>query len=64
MTVVERAYSAALTASRGALDRLQAYRAKAEATGVSNQPDIARPTRWRWRPWAADPPRWPSPNSS
>lgn len=42
MTVVERAYSQALAAHRELLDRLEAYRAKAEATGVAAHPDVAR----------------------
>ena len=42
MTVAERAYDQALGEYRELADRLEAYRAKATATGVADQPDIAR----------------------
>ena len=42
MTVAERAYSEALGEHRELADRLEAYRAKATATGVGEQPDLTR----------------------
>jgi hypothetical protein len=42
MTVAERAYGDALDEYRELSDRLEAYRAKATATGVAERPDVAR----------------------
>jgi len=42
MTVAERAYDQALGEYRELADRLEAYRAKATATGIADRPDIAR----------------------
>jgi hypothetical protein len=42
MTVAERAYAEALGEHRELADRLEAYRAKAIATGVVDQPDLNR----------------------
>ena len=42
MTMVQEAYSDALGRHAELVDRLQAYRAKAEATGVADQADVAR----------------------
>jgi hypothetical protein len=42
MAVAERAYSTALTEYRELADRLEAYRAKATATGVADRPDVTR----------------------
>jgi hypothetical protein len=42
MTVAERAYAGALGERRELADRLEAYRAKATATGVADHPDLAR----------------------
>ena len=42
LTVAERAYGQALTEYRELADRLEAYRAKATATGVADHPDIVR----------------------
>ena len=42
ITLAERAYGQALTEYRELADRLEAYRAKAAATGVADHPDIVR----------------------
>jgi hypothetical protein len=42
MAVAERAYGEALGEYRELADRLEAYRAKATATGVAERPDVAR----------------------
>ena len=42
MTVAERAYAEALGEHRELADRLEAYRAKAIATGVVDLPDLNR----------------------
>jgi hypothetical protein len=42
MTVAEQAYGKALGERRELADRLDAYRAKATATGVADHPDLAR----------------------
>jgi hypothetical protein len=42
LTVAEQAYGRALAEYRELTDRLEAYRAKAGATGVADRPDVAR----------------------